>query len=105
MRFNYGCSIAILLLALQGCSGGGDSGGGQTSSQDPGDNQIPPLSSGADPVTISDCSTGTTPFMIGDTVNKTITPTEIEMIYGEDGSQSGCVVSGGAEIERSSSGS
>ena len=97
-------STVGLLLIIQGCSGGGGGDSSNTStdpSSDPGGSQNPPVIS-SKPIPISDCTDGMTPFQSGDEINKTVASTEIEMIYGEDGSQSGCVVTGAAEIERNS---
>ena len=49
---------------------------------------------------IADCANGMTSFQVGDEVDKTIEPTTLKMSYGDDGSQSGCVVSGAATISR-----
>ena len=96
MRFTKYLSAVALLVILQGCVEGiGDSG----TDTDPSGSANPPVTSSSKP--ISDCTDGITLFYSGDKITKTITPTEIEMLYSEDGSQSGCVVSGAAEIESS----
>ena len=78
-----------LTATLFGCSGGG--GGTEEPTPPEPIKQI---------IDIADCTNGMTSFQVGDEVDKTIEPTTLKMSYGDDGSQSGCVVSGAATIRR-----
>ena len=93
MNIKFNLIFIFVMLVMQGCGGAGDDG-------DSTINTNTSTIGGVTVIAVTPCTDGVTAFESGDEINKTTTPTTLRMSYGEDGSQIGCVVTGGAELSR-----
>ncbi len=100
MRQSLKFPALVIVILLQGCTRGCSDSGTLVQPVSDGGSEPVVQQDETTIISIADCSDGVSQFQSGDIVSSAMESTQLKMSYAEDGTRSGCVITGAANIER-----